>query len=108
MRTIAALLTMIAALLTVLVVVQLSKPAQAGGVAGVGGDPCPSDINNDAMVDVLDFLQVLGDWGPCPSNKVISMTEAIVICALSSSSSLRSPSSLPGVESMSVSLAAET
>ncbi len=31
--------------------------------------PCPGDIvpvPADGVVDVLDFLEVLGDWGPCP------------------------------------------
>jgi hypothetical protein len=26
---------------------------------------CPADINGDDVVDGLDLLQVLGDWGPC-------------------------------------------
>jgi hypothetical protein len=64
-RTIASLLTVIALLLTAHLVVQVSRPAAAGGAAGV--DPCPSDINDDATVDVVDFLQLLGDWGPCPN-----------------------------------------
>ncbi len=28
--------------------------------------PCPSDLNGDGVVDVIDLLQVLGDWGECP------------------------------------------
>jgi hypothetical protein len=28
--------------------------------------PCLADINDDAMVNVLDLLSLLGAWGPCP------------------------------------------
>jgi hypothetical protein len=24
------------------------------------------DVNNDGTVGINDFLQLLGDWGPCP------------------------------------------
>ncbi len=27
---------------------------------------CPGDLNNDGFVDVIDLLQLLGAWGPCP------------------------------------------
>ncbi len=27
--------------------------------------PCPADINDDGIVDVIDLLAVLGAWGPC-------------------------------------------
>jgi photosystem II stability/assembly factor-like uncharacterized protein len=27
---------------------------------------CPADFNDDATVDVVDFLALLGSWGPCP------------------------------------------
>jgi hypothetical protein len=27
---------------------------------------CPADVNADGVVDVLDLLAVIGDWGPCP------------------------------------------
>ena len=27
---------------------------------------CPSDINGDGSVDVVDFLQMLAAWGDCP------------------------------------------
>ena len=30
--------------------------------------PCTADVNGDGVVDVLDLLQVLGDWGPCQFN----------------------------------------
>jgi hypothetical protein len=31
------------------------------------GNACvPADINRDGIVDVLDLLEVLGQWGPCP------------------------------------------
>ena len=28
--------------------------------------PRPADINNDGVVSVLDFLELLQNWGPCP------------------------------------------
>jgi V8-like Glu-specific endopeptidase len=28
--------------------------------------PCPADINEDGVVDVLDLLELLSAWGPCP------------------------------------------
>jgi hypothetical protein len=28
--------------------------------------PCPADVNGDRSVDVLDLLEVLANWGPCP------------------------------------------
>ena len=27
---------------------------------------CPSDVNNNGQVEVMDILQILGDLGPCP------------------------------------------
>jgi photosystem II stability/assembly factor-like uncharacterized protein len=27
---------------------------------------CPADFNNDGAVNVVDFLAMLGTWGPCP------------------------------------------
>ncbi len=29
-------------------------------------DPCPPDITGDGQVDVLDLLEILASWGPCP------------------------------------------
>jgi hypothetical protein len=29
-------------------------------------ESCRSDTNGDGNVDVLDFLNLLADWGPCP------------------------------------------
>jgi hypothetical protein len=29
--------------------------------------PCLADINGDGTVDVIDFLAMLAEWGPCPS-----------------------------------------
>ena len=38
------------------------------------GGTCPSDVDNDGTVGINDFLQLLGDWGPCPSPpKVVAM-----------------------------------
>lgn len=36
------------------------------------GGTCPSDVNNDGTVGIQDFLQVLSDWGPCPSASVVA------------------------------------
>ena len=30
-------------------------------------DPCPSDINNDNLVNVQDLLLVIAAWGGCPN-----------------------------------------
>ncbi len=48
--------------------------------AGTGGDPCPSDIDNDGDVGITDFLQLLADWGPCPAGppRVVSITSVDV------------------------------
>ena len=33
-----------------------------------GGIPCqPGDVNGDGLVDVLDLVQVIVSWGPCPA-----------------------------------------
>lgn len=39
--------------------------AGAGGalIGGIGPDPCPSDIDNNNSVDVLDLLSLLAQWG---------------------------------------------
>jgi hypothetical protein len=34
--------------------------------AGGAEDPDPADINGNGTVDVIDFLALLADWGPCP------------------------------------------
>ncbi len=34
-------------------------------VAGNGDDDCRSDSNDDEVVDILDFLNLLRDWGQC-------------------------------------------
>ena len=31
-----------------------------------GGTSVPGDITGDGVVDVLDLIALLGDWGPCP------------------------------------------
>jgi len=36
-------------------------------------------VNNDGTVGINDFLQVLGDWGECPSSKVISISYMTVL-----------------------------
>ncbi len=41
----------------------------------LAGDPtCPSDVDNNATVGTSDLLQVLADWGPCPSASVVATT----------------------------------
>jgi hypothetical protein len=30
--------------------------------------PCPWDLDNNGTVDTVDFLQLLGAWGPNPGN----------------------------------------
>ena len=42
-------------------------------LAFAAGGTCPSDVNNDGTVGINDFLQLLGDWGPCPTASVIAM-----------------------------------
>ena len=42
-------------------------------LAFAAGGTCPSDVNNDGEVGILDFLQVLGAWGPCPAPTVVAM-----------------------------------
>jgi hypothetical protein len=32
----------------------------------LGGGSVPGDVNGDGVVDVLDLLEVLAAWGPCP------------------------------------------
>ncbi|MHC4589405.1 MAG: GC-type dockerin domain-anchored protein, partial [Planctomycetota bacterium] len=31
--------------------------------AAAGATQCPSDVNDDGVVDVADFLQLLAEWG---------------------------------------------
>jgi hypothetical protein len=48
-----------------------ARPTEAGPTE------CPSDVDNDGNVGILDFLQVLADWGPCPSPpQLVSVTLA--------------------------------
>ncbi|MHC5007677.1 MAG: C25 family cysteine peptidase [Planctomycetota bacterium] len=44
-------------------VVDVSDFLQLLGVWGQSG--VPEDINGDGTVDVLDFLELIGSWGPC-------------------------------------------
>ena len=32
----------------------------------VGSDPIPGDINGDGTVGILDYLEMVDMWGPCP------------------------------------------
>ncbi len=42
-------------------------------IAFAAGGTCPSDVNNDGTVGINDFLQLLGDWGPCPNATVVGV-----------------------------------
>jgi hypothetical protein len=35
-------------------------------LAAWGQSDVPEDLNRDGIVDVVDFLQMLSEWGPCP------------------------------------------
>jgi len=46
-----------------------SETAVAQHSAQRGDNPCPGctgDLNGDGTVNVLDLLDLLGAWGPCP------------------------------------------
>ena len=43
-------------------------------LAFAAGGTCPSDVNNDGTVGITDFLQLLGDWGPCPAARVVAVS----------------------------------
>ena len=43
-------------------------------LALAAGGTCPSDVNNDGTVGINDFLQLLGDWGPCPAPTVVDIS----------------------------------
>ncbi len=68
---ITVLLVVIAALLGGIVIIQTSSPAEAGTVggtaSGAAGGACPSDVNGDLVVNVLDLIDLLLEFGqPCP------------------------------------------
>ena len=44
-------------------------------LAFAAGGTCPSDVNNDGTVGINDFLQLLGDWGPCPAPKLVDFNK---------------------------------
>ena len=67
-RTHAGLLAAVV-LLAGVVIVQATQPRGAPQ-----GDPCPADVDNSGAVDVVDFLQLLGSWGPCPNPQVVALT----------------------------------
>lgn len=46
------------------------RPGETVGVPRPTG--CPADVDNDGNVGVLDFLQVLAAWGPCPSPALVT------------------------------------
>jgi hypothetical protein len=43
-----------------------APPVDLDSVAIDLGPPRPGDTNSDGVVDFLDLLEVLGQWGPCP------------------------------------------
>ncbi len=80
-RTIATLLVLVAALLGGIVIIQTSRPAEAGTVAGgvargvANAGACPSDINGDSVVNVLDLVDLLLDFGTeCPGPQLVDIT----------------------------------
>jgi hypothetical protein len=36
------------------------------GLWGPCPDPCVADLDGDGEVGITDFLTLLGNWGPCP------------------------------------------
>ena len=81
-RTITVLLATVV-LLAAVVIVQATRPADAGGVASRAA-PCPADIDNSGTVDVVDFLLLLGAWGPCgcdPSGSWVNAQTISYSCA---------------------------
>ncbi len=51
-------------------------------------DPCPADLNADGAVGILDFLQLLADWGPNPGKDadldgdgVVGITDFLALLA---------------------------
>lgn len=59
-------------------VIVTRTPAQVERPTAGAGDPCPADIDNDGDVGINDFLQLLADWGPCPTPRVVAI-ESIFI-----------------------------
>ena len=79
-RTIATLLVLVAALLGGIAIVQTSSPAEAGTVGGVASGvaddgTCPSDVNGDLVVNVLDLIDLLLDFGAeCPGPQLVDVS----------------------------------
>ena len=76
------LLVLVAALLGGIVIVQTSSPADAGPVAGgtasgAASGACPSDVNGDLVVNVLDLIDLLLDFGAeCPGPQLVGVAVA--------------------------------
>ncbi len=45
----------------------VSEIVYGGGTIQLGMAPCPADTDCDLSVGVADFLNILSDWGPCPT-----------------------------------------
>ena len=60
-RAVASLLLAIILLLGASAVISAPTPMQGGSAVGVG--QCPSDIDGDNNVGILDLLMVLDAWG---------------------------------------------
>ena len=74
-RTITTLLAIVAALLAVNIIVQTARPAKAATVPAGAAGTCPSDVNGDAVVNVLDLVDLLLDFGTeCPGPQLVDVT----------------------------------
>jgi hypothetical protein len=55
-----------------LVTVNEDQDETGGSVTVLLNNPpgleCPGDFNGDGYVNIVDLLQLLGSWGPCPPN----------------------------------------
>ena len=72
MRNTTTTVVIAAGLVLAAVIVSRTPGQQAVGTsAGSGGDPCPADLDGDANVGIVDFLQLLAAWGPCPQATVV-------------------------------------
>ena len=67
---------------------QFDGGAQALDQPFLSPDPCPEDLNHDGVVNVLDLLQLLAAWGPCPAcpedlngDGVVNVLDLLIVLA---------------------------